>query len=179
MNPRTLLVVSCIASACLFIAAPANAQNSKKKPKEIVVVGSKVTEVVREAGAAEETSLTPPALDDRNFKDLDSDEKKNKESGDKGEPDATSARNTTPATIRSSGARKPDPGGRPGQRKRKPRKRKRTDDRRAPTRLCATRSRPSLQDAPRHVARARQDSAQGGPPGLSVYDRACPSAASA
>lgn len=117
MNSRSLLAVFCIASACLFIAAPAKAQSSKKKPKEIVVVGSKVKDVVRDPGTTEETSLTPPALDDRNFKDLDSEKKKDKKSKESG--NSSSSRDAKPTPERSSGTGKPARKKRPSRAKQK------------------------------------------------------------
>jgi hypothetical protein len=136
MNTRSLLAVFCVASACLFIAAPAGAQSSKKKPKEIVVVGSKVKDVVRDPGVTEETSLNPPALDDRNFDDLVSEKKKGKESddssnasfaveremkesGEKGAPAPSTGRSVKPAPAQSSRARIPAKNKRPSGAKKK------------------------------------------------------------
>lgn len=136
MNARTLFCVFLVASACLFVAAPAGAQSSKKKPKEIVVVGSKVKDVVRDPGVTEETSLNPPRLDDRNFDDLVSEKKKGKESeesssasfgveremkesGEKSAPDASTGRSVKPAPSQSSRARKPAGPKRPAEAKKK------------------------------------------------------------
>jgi len=82
MRFRTLLLPFFAVSVCLVMASPASAQSTKKKPKQIVVVGSKVKDVVREAGSTDSTSLNPPALDDRSSKELDTDEKKDTKSKD-------------------------------------------------------------------------------------------------
>lgn len=117
MNTRSLLAVFCVASACLFIAAPALAQSSKKKPKEIVVVGSKVKDVVREAGTTHGASSTQPALDNLDSEDSASEQKKKKE-GD-ASANANSSRSAKPVSARSTGARKPAKNKRPSGAKKK------------------------------------------------------------